>query len=168
MISKLHTKPIFNTLHKVIKHSKNITRQSLLTVLFTLFTCIVSTTTSQAELIDLSDSEPVIQASTRDAGWLRPPKFDRVHQHINQYLTPRSYDQDGNAIGPYKKIFKMVFLLEVDKEGNIGDIKVIESSGMENIDSIFSTELKKARFKPFAAKGKAVNGKVTIPIVFEY
>ena len=167
MISKLHTKLAFNTISNITTHLKTIVKHGFLAIGLAFFTFIANTTIAHAELVDLSNPEPVIQLSTRDASWLRPPRFDRVARSMERYSTPLSINQHGNIIGPYdRKPFKMVFSLYVDKQGNIGEVKVIESSGVENIDSIFSTALKKARFKPFAIKGQLVNGRVTIPIVF--
>ena len=126
-----------------------------------------SVTPAQAELVDLSNPEPVIQLSIRDASWRRPPKFENIPAYLNKYLTHCSYDQDGNIIRPCdRRDLKMFFSLRVDKQGSIKNVKVIESSGIKKIDNAFSRELKKARFKPFLRKGRAVEGNIDIPIVF--
>ncbi|MGO1742635.1 MAG: hypothetical protein ACTHYZ_00005, partial [Psychrobacter sp.] len=75
MISKLHIKPVFNTAFHLLTNIKAISTYSLLTSLLALFALTVSMTPVQAELVDLSDSEKVIQFSSRDANWLQPPKF---------------------------------------------------------------------------------------------
>ena len=167
MISKLHIKPVFNTAFHLLTNIKAISSYSLLTSLFVLFTLTVSMTPAQAELVDLSDSEKVIQFSTRDASWLRPPKFDRVANSMHKYLTNCTYYMDGDDLKPCKKtVLKMVFSLYVDKQGSIKYIKMIESSGVEKIDRMFTREIYKARLKPFLIKGQAVEGRVTLPIIF--
>jgi TonB family protein len=83
-----------------------------------------------------------------------------------QYLIDCSYDQYGNVIKCYRTDLKMVFSLRVDKQGSIRNVKVIESSGIKTIDRQVARRLKSARFKPFLREGKAVDGRVDIPIIF--
>ena len=167
MTSKSHIKSIFNTVDNVISSSKNISRHSLLAFLFALFTCIASTTPAQAELVDLSNSEPVIKFSSRDASWLRAPRFENIPAYLNRYLIRCSYDQDGNVVKPCGKTdLKMVFSLRVDKQGSIKNIIVVESSGIKQVDAAFTREIKRARFKPFLIKGQSVEGSAVLPIVF--
>ncbi|MGP9712813.1 energy transducer TonB, partial [Psychrobacter sp. AOP29-E1-7] len=74
---------------------------------------------------------------------------------------------DGDDLKPCgNRLFKMVFSLRVDTQGSIRNVKVIESSGITNIDRRVARELKSARFKPFLREGKAVEGRVDIPITF--
>ena len=141
----------------------------VLVTLFALFTMTASVTPAQAELVDLSSPEPIIQLSTQDASWLTPPRFDRAIRHtsIDKYLIHCSYDENGAAIKPCDRTdLKIVLLLRVDKQGSIKNIKVIESSGVESIDKMTIRELYKARLKPFLIKGQAVMGDVNVPIVF--
>ena len=175
MTHKLHTKLAFNhiasnkTASLFLNNIKSIGTYGLLTTLFALFMMTASITPAQAELVDLSSPEPIIQLSTQDASWLRPPTFDRAIRHnpIGRYLIHCSYDENGAAIKPCdRKDLKMIFSLLVDKQGSIKNIKVIESSGVERIDKMAIRELYKARFKPFLRKGKAVMGNVDVPIVF--
>ena len=170
-----HTKLAFNNIayNKTASHFltniKPISTYSLLVALFAFFTITVSITPAQAELVDLFNPEPVIQLSTRDASWLKPPIFDRAIRHnpIDRYLIHCSYDEKGAAIKPCDRTdLKIVLSLRVDKQGSIENIKVIESSGVERIDKMAIRELYKARFKPFLKKGKAVMGNVDVPIVF--
>lgn len=168
MTSKLHIKPVFNTAFNLLTNIKAISTYSLLTSLLALFALTASITPAQAELVDLSDSESVIQFSTRDASWLRPPRFDRVTNSMHEYLTNCTYYMDGDDLIPCEKtVLKMVFSLHVDKQGSIKYIKVIESSGVEKIDRIFTREIYKARLKPFFIEGQAVEGRVTLPIEFK-
>ncbi|WP_010201816.1 energy transducer TonB [Psychrobacter sp. PAMC 21119] len=173
MIRKRNTKFALNhiasnkTASHFLTNIKSIGAYGLLTTLFALLTITASITPAQAELVDLSNPEPVIQLSTQDASWRRPPKFENIPAYLNKYLTHCSYDQDGNIIRPCdRRDLKMFFSLRVDKQGSIRNVKVIESSGIKKIDDAFSRELKKARFKPFLRKGRAVEGNIDIPIVF--
>ena len=165
MNRKLHTKPTFNTTSHLLAKTKSLGVYGLFVTLSALFTM-----TAQAELVDLSSPEPIIQFSIRDASWLRPPRFDRAIRHtsIDKYLIHCSYDEEGAVIKPCdRKDLTMVFSLYVDKEGNIKDIKLIESSGLKEVDSFFAKQIYKARLKPFSRKGQAVEGKVTLPIEFK-
>ncbi|WP_201539804.1 energy transducer TonB [Psychrobacter sp. 1044] len=167
MIRKLHIKPAFNTVSTFFSNIKPISIYGLLVTFFALFTMTASMAPAQAELVDLSSPEPVIQLSTQDASWLTPPKFDRLARSMDRYLINCSYDQDGNVIRPCERTdLEMVFSLRVDKQGSIKNIKVIESSGVESIDKMTIRELYKARLKPFLIKGQAVMGDVNVPIVF--
>ena len=173
MIRKRHTKLALNhiasnkTASHFLTNIKSISTYSLLTTLFALFTITVSITPAQAELVDLSSPEPVIQFAGQDASWLRPPNFDQVVRSMDKRLINCTYYIDGDDLKPCgRRVFKMVFSLSVDKQGGIRNVKVIESSGMKTIDAAFARELKRARFKPFLRKGKAVEGRVDIPIVF--
>ncbi|WP_025651648.1 MULTISPECIES: energy transducer TonB [unclassified Psychrobacter] len=169
MIRKLHTNLAFNTSSPFRTSIKFISAYGLLVSLFALFTITVSMTSAQAELVDLSNSEPFIQFSTRDVSWLRPPRFDRAIRYtsIDKYLIHCSYDEEGAVIKPCDRTdLTMVFSLHVDKEGNIKDIKLIESSGLKEVDSFFAKQIYKARLKPFLRKGQAVKGRVALPITF--
>ena len=167
MTHKSHTKLSFNTASTFFTNIKPIGIYGLLVTMFALFTMIVSTTPAQAEIVDLSSPEPIIQLSTLDASWLTPPKFDRLVRSMDRYLINCSYDQDGNVIRPCERTdLEMVFSLRVDKQGSIQNVKVIKSSGKEVIDKKVARELYKARLKPFLREGKAVMGDVNVPIIF--
>ena len=168
MIRKLHIKPAFNTVSTFFTNIKPISIYGLLVTFFALFTMTANVTPAQAELVDLSGPEPIIQLSTQDASWLTPPKFDRLVRSMDRYLINCSYDQDGNVIRPCERTdLEMVFSLRVDKQGSIQNVKVIKSSGKEVIDKKVARELYKARLKPFSRKGQAVEGNVTLPIEFK-
>ena len=169
MIRKLHTKLSFNTASTFFTNIKPVGIYGVLVTLFALFTMTASMVPAQAELVDSSSPEPIIQLSTQDASWLTPPKFDRAIRHnpIGRYLIHCSYDENGAAIKPCDRTdLKIVLSLRVDKQGSIKNIKVIESSGVESIDKMTIRELYKARLKPFLIKGQAVVGDVNVPIVF--
>lgn len=160
MTSKLHTKPIFNN---VISHSKNIIKQNLLAVLFAFFTCIASTTTAQAELIDLSDSEPVIQLSTQDANWLKQPSF-RLSERSLRCLDSETGEPVKVSSG---QILAVSLKLLVNESGNITKVEIVESSGNRCLDSSAAYQVRTGLMKPFVIKGKKVAGQVTLPIKFE-
>ena len=175
MTHKSHTKLAFNhiasndTVSSFLSNIKSIGTYSLLVTMFALFTMTASMSPAQAELVDLSNPEPVIKFASREASWLRPPKFDRAIRHtsIDRYLIHCSYDENGAVIKPCDRTdVRMVLSLIVDKQGSIKNVKVIESSGIEMVDRKVTRELYKARFKPFLREGKAVEGMVEIPIVF--
>ena len=120
MTHKLHTKPIFYTVRKVISHSKNIIKQSLLAVLLALFTCIASTTPAQAELVDLSNPESVIQFSTQDASWLKQPEF-----YFREGSLRCSDSVTGEPIRVRSgQILEVTLSLVVDKQGSITRVNV--------------------------------------------
>ena len=167
MIRKLHTKLSFNTASTFFTNIKPVGIYGVLVILFALFTMTANVTPAQAELVDLSSPEPIIQFSTQDASWLTPPKFDRLVRSMDRYLVNCSYDRDGNVIIPCERTdLEMVFSLRVDKQGSIQNVKVIKSSGKEVIDKKVARELYKARLKPFLREGKAVMGDVNVPIIF--
>ena len=173
MTHKLHTKLALNhiasndTASLFLSNIKSIGAYSLLVTMFALFTMTASITAAQAEIVDLSNPDPLIQFAGQDASWLRPPNFDQVVRSMDKRLINCTYYIDGDDLKPCgRRVFKMVFSLSVDKQGGIRNVKVIESSGMKTIDAAFARELKRARFKPFLIKGKAVEGMVEIPIVF--
>ncbi|GAA0800191.1 energy transducer TonB [Psychrobacter piscatorii] len=167
MTYKLHTKPALHTVFYFLTNINSIGVYSMLVTLFAFSTITIGMTPAQAELIDLSNPEPVIQLSTRDASWLRSPRFENIPAYLNRYLIRCSYDQDGNVVKPCDKTdLEMAFLLQVDKQGSIKNITVIKSSGIKQVDAAFTREIKRASFKPFLIKGRAVKGNVTLPIAF--
>ncbi|MGO1376756.1 energy transducer TonB [Psychrobacter sp.] len=166
MTSKLHTKPDLNITSSLLTNIKSIGANSLLVTMFALFTMTASTTPAQAELVDLSSPEPVIKFASQDASWLRPPNFDRAVSSIDKFINC-AYYFDGDDLKPCgNRVFKMVFSLRVDTQGSIRNVKVIESSGITDIDRWVARRLKRARLKPFLREGKAVEGRVDIPITF--
>ena len=173
MIRKRNTKFDLNhiasndTASLFFSNIKSIGAYSLLVTFFALFTMTASIAPAQAELVDLSSPEPIIQFAGQDASWLRPPNFDQVVRSMDKRLINCTYYIDGDDLKPCGgRVFKMVFSLSVVKQGSIRSVKVIESSGMKTIDAAFARELKRARFKPFLIKGKAVAANIKLPIVF--
>ncbi|WP_201616487.1 energy transducer TonB [Psychrobacter immobilis] len=116
---------------------------------------------ANAELGDMSPSQPVIQFSTSDAKWVHQPRFDS--RHI------RNLEGNCDPEEPCKlKRAEMKFLLIVNQEGKVANITVLKSSGSDKIDSEFMRELRRSLLKPFRKDSKTVVGKVTVPIIFEY
>ena len=87
MIRKLHIKPAFNTVSTFFTNIKPISTYGLLTTLFALFTMTASMVPAQAELVDLSNREPVTQISISNANWVVRPIL-RIESHcINTMST---------------------------------------------------------------------------------
>ena len=147
MIRKLHIKPAFNTVSTFFTNIKPIGIYGLFVTLSALFTM-----TAQAELVDLSNPEPVIQLSTRDTNWLIKPDFI-IDNHCLKYL------EGGTELSA-------ALSLIVDEEGKITSVKIIESSGKDCIDSMAVRQVRKGRLKPFTLKGDALKGIVTLPLNF--
>ena len=163
MNRKLHTKPTFNTTSHLLAKTKSLGVYGVFVTLSALFTM-----TAQAELVDLSNPEPVINFASREASWLKTPSFYKVVRSMDRGFTNCTYYIDGDDLKPCgPRVLKILFSLQVDKQGNIKDIRVIESSGVEKVDRMTIRELYKAQFKPFLIKGRPVEGRVTLPVEFQ-
>ena len=131
---------------------KSISAYGLLVTLFTLFTLSVSTMPAQAELVDLSNFEPVTQISISNANWVVRPIL-RIESHcINTVST-------GD---------KLTLLLDgsVDKQGKITRVQVKKSSGNQCLDENAIRQVRSGRMKPVMVKGKAVRASFSLPIIF--
>ncbi|WP_087042087.1 energy transducer TonB [Psychrobacter sp. JB385] len=168
MTSKLHTKPTFNATSnnidsKFTTHITAIGKHSLLSILLTFFTLIASTKTAQAELVDLSNPEPVIQFSTQDASWLKQPEF-----YFREGSLRCSDSVTGEPIRVRSgQILEVTLSLLVDEQGSITHVNVRESSGNRCFDRKATRQVKTGIMKPFFIKGKKVTGRVTLPIKFK-
>lgn len=152
--------PTIITLKTCFKINLRLTIISRLTRILLLLS-IFMIQSANAELTDLSSTQPVIQFSTSDAKWIRPPRFNNRHiRNLGDHCNPEEPCE--------KKRAEMEFLLKVNKEGKIENITVSKSSGSDIIDREFKRELRRALFKPFRKDSKAVAGYVTVPVVFEY
>ncbi|WP_171996310.1 energy transducer TonB [Psychrobacter sp. DAB_AL43B] len=169
MISKLLSNPACNTVPNNIDYNsttniKTICTYSLLASILILLTLTVSITPAQAELVDLSNSESVIQFSSRDANWLQPPKFSFNRRSL------RCLDEETGE--PVKisreQKFEVTLGLQVDKQGKITKTYVKKSSGNKCFDRSAARQVQTGRLMPFLLKGKAVRGRVSLPIAFEY
>lgn len=145
-----------NLKSRIVMRNKIIDK--LISALLLSLAATASISTAQAELIDLSNAEPVIEFASRDAGWLRQPNFARFDHTFNC-----SYDE---AIEPCDKELKMVFGLKIDIESRIESVQILRSNGYKKVDAQFIRELSRSRFKPFIKNGQAVAGRVTLPVVF--
>ena len=152
MTRKLHTKLAFNKDSHFLSNIKSIGAYSLLVSFFALFTITVSITPAQAEIVDLSESEPVTQVSINNASWVKMPMF-RIEPHcINTMST-------GTKLN-------LLLDVSVDKQGKITSIKIIKSSGNRCLDRSAIQQAKRGRMKPFMIKGKAVRASFSLPIRF--
>ncbi|WP_201549116.1 energy transducer TonB [Psychrobacter fjordensis] len=152
MTRKLHTKLAFNKDSHFFTNIKSISAYSLLVTMFALFTMTASITPAQAELIDLTESEPVTQVSISNAYWVKMPTF-RIDYHCLRKMNPGT---------------KLNLLLDVsvDKQGKITSIKIIKSSGNRCLDRSAIQQAKRGRMKPFMIKGKAVRARFRLPIEY--
>ena len=152
MTSKLHTKPIFNKAFNLLTNIKAISAYSLLAGLFILFTLTTTMTPAQAELVDLSNREPVTQISISNANWVVRPIL-RIESHcINTMST-------GDNL-------TLLLYGSIDKQGKITRIQVKKSSGNQCLDENAIRQLRSGRMKPVMVKGKAVMASFSLPIIF--
>ena len=158
MTHKLHTKLAFNhiasnkTASHFLTNIKSISTYGLLTTLFALFTMTASMVPAQAELVDLSNREPVTQISISNANWVVRPIL-RIESHcINTMST-------GD---------KLTLLLygSIDKQGKITRVQVKKSSGNQCLDENAIRQVRSGRMKPVMVKGKAVMASFSLPIIF--
>lgn len=148
MISNLSTYPAFYFLTDM----KFSSPYRLLTGLFMLFTLIASMTSAQAELIDLSNREPVTQISISNANWVVRPIL-RIESHCINTLSTGD---------------KLTLLLygSIDKQGKITRVQVKKSSGNQCLDESAIRQVRSGRMKPVMVKGKAVMASFSLPIIF--
>jgi len=158
MIRKRYTKFALNhiasndTASLFLSNIKSISTYGLLTTLFALFTMTVSMTPAQAELIDLSESEPVTQVSISNAYWVKMPTFRIDYHCLNTVSTGTN--------------LTLSLDISVDKQGKITSIKIIKSSGHRCLDSSAIQQAKNGRTKPFMIKGKVVRARFILPITY--
>ena len=158
MTHKSHTKLAFNhiasnkTASHFLSNIKSISTYSLLTTLFALFTITASMTPAQAELIDLSNPEPVTQVSISNAYWVKMPTFRIDYHCLNTVSTGAN--------------LTLLLDVSVDKQGKITSIKIIKSSGNRCLDRSAIQQAKRGRMKPFMIKGKAVRARFILPITY--
>lgn len=124
---------------------------------------IFATHNANAELKDLSPTQPVIQFASSDAKWVHQPRFDS--RYIRNLGSRSHCDPEESC---KSKRVEMEFLLKVNKEGKIENITVLKSSGSDKIDREFMRELRRSLLKPFRKDSKTVAGSVAVPIIFEY
>ena len=152
MIRKLQNNLAFNTASYLLTNIKFLGAYSLLAIFFALFTMTASVTPAQAELVDLSNREPVTQISISNANWVVRPIL-RIESHcINTMST-------GD---------KLTLLLygSIDKQGKITRVQVKKSSGNQCLDENAIRQVRSGRMKPVMVKGKAVMASFSLPIIF--
>lgn len=156
MIRKRNTKFDLNhiasndTASLFLSNIKSIGAYSLLVTMFALFTMIASTMPAQAELIDLSESEPVTQVPTNNVSWVKMPRF-RIEPHCINTMS------NGTKLN-------ILLDVSVDKQGKITDVKIKKSSGSSCLDRSAIQQVKYGQMKPFMTKGKAVRARFSLPI----
>lgn len=158
MIRNQHTKFALNhiasndTASHFLTNIKSIDIYSLLVTFFALFTMTASVTPAQAELVDLSSPEPIIQISISEANWSIKPDFsidNRCLRHL----------KGGTELSASLSLI-------IDEEGKITSVKIIKSSDESCIDSMAVRQVRKGRLKPLTLQGDALKGRVTLPLNF--
>ena len=156
MIRKRNTKFDLNhivsndTASLFLSNIKSIGAYSLLVTMFALLTMTASITPAQAELIDLTESEPVTQVSISNAYWVKMPIF-KIGYHCLKTMS----------IGDK---FNLLLDVSVDEQGTITSVQVKKSSGHRCLDRSTTQQAKNGQTKPFMIKGKAVRARFSLPI----
>ena len=109
---------------------------------------------------------------------IKNPKFSS-HQKLSKVITPLKSSATykiGSEKNPHptypliarKKGWegRVVLQTDVDKEGNVKFIRILESSGFKVLDDISMETLKKWKFKPAKLGNKFVDDIVDIPVKF--
>jgi len=170
MIRKRNTKFALNhiasnkTASHFLTNIKSIGAYSLLVTMFALFTMTASITTAQAELVDLSSPEPVIKFASREANWSKSPVFDFDFNRgyffcIDKEIRERTRFFHGQKL-------KVLLELLVDRQGEIVKVNIKETSGNKCFDRSAARQIRSGRMRPFVFEGKAIRGKVDVPIIF--
>ena len=150
--------------YKIINQLKHNSFDALLAIILLSLIWSFSLSSARAELVYLLDSEPVIQFSSRNARWLQLPKlsFDR--------RSLRCLDEETGE--PVKvsseQKFEVILGFHVDEQGKITKTYIEKSSGNKCFDRRAARQVQTGRLMPFLFKGKAVRGRVSLPITFEY
>ena len=61
---------------------------------------------------------------------------------------------------------KVIIQADIDKEGNVSKIKILESSGFKVLDNVSLKTLKKWKFTPARIGNEFVNDSLRIPVKF--
>ena len=168
MIRKRNTKFALNhiasndTVSSFLSNIKSIGTYSLLVTMFALFTMTASITTAQAELVDLSSPEPVIKFASRDASWLKTPSFNFTRKHL--HCLDKETGEPIKVVRGQK--LEVLLGLLVDRQGKIVRVDVKETSGNRCFDISTARQIRSGLMRPFLFEGKAIRGKVDVPIVF--
>ena len=170
MIRKRNTKFALNhiasnkTASHFLTNIKSIGAYSLLVTMFALFTMTASITTAQAELVDLSSPEPVIKFASSEASWLKSPVFDF---NFNRGYFVCIDKETGERTRFFRgQKLKVLLGLLVDRQGEIVKVDIKETSGSRCLDRSVARKIRSGQMMPFVFEGKAIRGKVDVPIIF--
>ena len=109
--------------------------------------------TAQAELIDSSIYTIGVQEfSSSEIRWRIKPEFSFPRVAMRRMHPGETYTVN--------------LRLDVDTQGNIEQVEIIESSGNLHIDRFARQQVRKGKILPFIHEGKLVKGMVTIPITY--
>lgn len=91
------------------------------------------------------------------------PKFDPRGRYNR--MTESDYPAQSRRLGEEGKVVLSVLILE---DGSVGDVKVLQGSGFDRLDTAaVEWYRKRARYKPAIKDGKPVAAWMTLPIVFK-
>ena len=172
MTHKSHTKLAFNhiasnkTASHFLSNIKSIGIYSLLVTFFALFTMTTSMTPAQAELVDLSSPEPVIKFASREANWSKSPVFDFDFDFNRGYFFCIDKEIRERTRFFHGQKLKVLLELLVDRQGEIVKVNIKETSGNKCFDRSAARQIRSGRMRPFVFEGKAIRGKVDVPIIF--
>ena len=139
-----------NKLFKFLSSPYSLLRLPIGTMLAMCLATLIAP--AQAQLADLS-SEPIARYAAEQASWRVKPNFSKILRQVHH-----RHDQSQ---------YEVLLALTVDKKGSVSSIKVLRSSGHDELDRLTMRELKRAEFYPFKQNGKAVIGQVNIPIIYK-
>ena len=123
-------------------------------------------------------AQPKVNLNKESKKKIKNPKFSSHHKFKN-VMTPLKSSATykiGSEKNPHptypliarKKGWegRVVLQTEVDKQGNVKFIRILESSGFKVLDDISIETLKKWKFKPAKLGNKFVDDIVDIPVKF--
>ena len=109
--------------------------------------------TAQAELIDSSIYTIGVQEfSSSEIRWRIKPEFSFPRVAMRRMHPGETYTVN--------------LRLDVDTQGNIEQVEIIESSGNLHIDRFARQQVRNGKILPFIHEGKLVKGMINIPVTY--
>lgn len=136
--------------------------KKLLAVFLLSLAAIASMSTSQADLIDLSNSESAIEFTATNASWEIMPRF-RYDEFLHRCVDEETVDSINISEG---QTLHVILKLWVNEQGKMTKIRFLKDSGNSCIDKIIVKQVRTGFFKPFVKNGQAVAGHVILPLIF--
>jgi TonB family protein len=90
-----------------------------------------------------------------------------VFKGLSEFFEENSTSMDGYNMNSYTGAIKIGFI--IDKYGYVKDARILKSSGLAEMDAEIIKTISKTsgKWKPGKIKGKAVNTRMTLPIIIE-